>query len=57
MQEKINNYEMVFDYFLDEKITKTQLRKAVGLIRTNQFESIKFEPFGNKVTINKKEMR
>lgn len=54
MQEKISNYELVLDMFFNEKISRRELKIAIGLIRTNQFESIKFEPFGNKVTINKK---
>jgi hypothetical protein len=54
MQEKINNYELIFDLWINEKISKNQFIKAFGLIRIGQFESIKFEPFGNKVTINKK---
>lgn len=57
MDNKAENYELIYDYYIAGKINKTQFMKAFGLIRINQFDSIKFEKFGNKITINRKDKK
>ena len=57
MQEKINNYELVLDLYFQERINKSQLKKAFDLIRMDLFKNITFENFGHKILINKKEVK
>ena len=57
MQEKINNYELVLDLYFQERINKSQLKKAFDLIRMDLFKNITFENYGHKILINKKEVK